>query len=320
MTAGPSAAHALLSGYSCSCPAGSWLSWASSVPAACASADVTPERAVVPAPGAESAGRALAGGGLAGGERAGGAGRQRTQGGLGVRARVIGCLRVLGDDGEPGRGEGRAERSLEQGVVKRGGGEVEFLAELALDDEAVHRGPRTGVYARQGEHGRPLAAGANLREVVVHPLGVVDQRLGGRAGLRHLRPFLLRGAQQAQFQLEFVGGQVGRPGELCESPLAQTALFVQLREPEPGVHVAEREEQVVSAGGADRSGTLLGERDTDPLAQPGQLQGFASGPARRLPPRSTRRAPDRARARGPGSWRTRTRARRAAGRTRRRRR
>src|ERR1700684_4469135 len=35
-TAGPFAAHALLSGYSCSWPAGSWLNWASRVAAACA--------------------------------------------------------------------------------------------------------------------------------------------------------------------------------------------------------------------------------------------------------------------------------------------
>ena len=48
-TAGPLAAQALLSGYSCRWPVGSWLSWASRAPAAVASAAVGPERAGLPA-------------------------------------------------------------------------------------------------------------------------------------------------------------------------------------------------------------------------------------------------------------------------------
>src|SRR5580704_17753244 len=51
LIAGPFAAQALLSGYSCSSLGGSRLSWARRVPAACASAAVMGERAVVLAVG-----------------------------------------------------------------------------------------------------------------------------------------------------------------------------------------------------------------------------------------------------------------------------
>ena len=136
-------------------------------------------------------------------------GPQRSQRKFLVRAGVEGRLRVLRDDGEPVHGPLRAERVLKQGVVQRGGGEGQFLGELALDDEGIHRRPRGRVHAGQRERGRPLAAGPDLRDVVVHAARVGEQRLGDRAGLRRLRPFGVGGAHQPELQLELVRGKVG---------------------------------------------------------------------------------------------------------------
>ena len=119
-----------------------------------------------------------------------------------------------------------------------------------------------------------MAAGPDLRETSVDPLGVGGQRLGGQAGLRHLRPLLLRGAEQAQAQLELIRRQVGRAAELGQPSLPQAAFFVHVGQPEPRVHVAEGEEHVVIAGRLDRGEAVRGERDGDGVLQPGQVQGL----------------------------------------------
>ena len=215
-------------------------------------------------------------------------GRERGQRELAIRAGVVGGLRVLGDDREPVHGADGAEGALEQRVVKRGRGEIEFLGEVALDDQAVDGGPGRRVHAGEGEHRRPLTAGADLRDVIVDALGVGGQRAGGQAVLRHLRPLHLGGTEQAQAQLEFVRRQVLRAGQLGQPPLPQAALLVHFGQPELRVQVAEREEHVVVAGGPDGGDALRGERDGDGVPEPGQAQGLRAHrlAARRRRPRA----------------------------------
>ena len=113
------------------------------------------------------------------GERAGRADRRDAS--LEVRPGVVGALLVRGEDGEPRHGARRPERALKQRVVQRGRGEVEFLGQVPLHGEAVHRGPVPRVDTGQGEQGRPVAAGPDLGEVVVHPARIRQQRAGDRA-------------------------------------------------------------------------------------------------------------------------------------------
>ncbi len=189
---------------------------------------------------------------------------------LQVGAGVVGSPGVRGDGGEPGAGVRRAERALQDRVVERAGRVVELLGQHPLDDQAVDRGPRPGVGTGQREHRRPVAGGTDLRDVVVHALGVGEQRLPGRAG--GLRPLVLRRPQQSQPQLELIAGEVGGAAELGELAFAETALEVHLRQPVLRLHVAKGQEQIVVVAGVDRGQPVLGERDRDRLGQPGDVQ------------------------------------------------
>ena len=210
--------------------------------------------------------------------------RQRR---LDVRARVVGRLRVLRQHGEPVRGAGRAERPRQDRLVERARRVVELLGEHALDDQAVHRGPRRGVRSGEGEHRGPVAGRADRGDVVVDALGVREQRGAGLAG--GARPLVLRGAQQAEPQLELVAAQVARAGELREAALPQAALQVHLRQPELRVHVPHRQKQVVRVRGVDGGEALTAVRDGDRRGQPGHVQRLRAG---RLPAGSRRpRAP-----------------------------
>ena len=191
---------------------------------------------------------------------------------MAVRARVVGVLLVRRQDREPGHGPLRAQRALQQRVIQRGGGVVQLLGQIALDDQAVHRRPGAGVHAGQREQRGPLPVAAELGQVVVDPPGEGEQGLGGRAGPGHLRPFLLGGADQAEAQLEPVRAHRGRARELGQPALAEPPFQVHLGQPEPGLQVAEGQEHVVLAGRPDRGHPVAGERHLDRVGQARQAQ------------------------------------------------
>ena len=201
--------------------------------------------------------------------------RHRGQRRLDVRARVVGRLRVLRQHREPVRGVGRAERPRQDRLVERACRVVELLGQHALDDQAVHRGPRRGVRSGEGEHRGPVAGRADRGDVVVDSLGVGEQRGASLAG--GARPLVLRGAQQAEPQLELVAAQVGRPGELREAALPQAPFQVHLRQPELRVHVPQRHEKVVRVSGVDGCETLAAERNRDRRGQPWHAQRLRAG-------------------------------------------
>src|SRR5207249_11490903 len=121
-----------------------------------------------------------------------------------VGAGVVGVLWGGGKDREPGHRVGPAEGAFEDRVVERGGGVVELLGEDALEHQAVYGGPGRRVDVRKGVDGGPVALAAGLGQVVVDAAGVGQQRPAGRAGAAGGRPFRLRGAEEAETQLELV--------------------------------------------------------------------------------------------------------------------
>ncbi len=209
--------------------------------------------------------------------RAGRVRRQRRHGRVLIRAGIVRALGVGRDDREPRHRAGQAKGLLQQGVVQRRGGEVQFLGQHALDDQRVHRGPRRRVDPGQRERGRPVAVRTDPGDVIVDPLGVGQQGLAGRAGPRRLGPFPPGGAQQPEPELELVRGQVGGAGQLGEAALAETALRVHLAQPERRVHVPEGEEDVIVGGGPDRGDALGGVAHRDRILQARQAQGLRHG-------------------------------------------
>ena len=84
-----------------------------------------------------------------------------------------------------------------------------------------------------------------LRDAIVDSLRVGDQCVARRIARGELAPFQLRGAQQAELQLEAVGVQGRLPDHLGQPALALPAHQVHLEEPEPRMHVSGRQEEVV---------------------------------------------------------------------------
>ena len=114
---------------------------------------------------------------------------ERGQRELGVRTRVVRGLRVLGDHTEPVHGAGGAEGALEQRVVERGGSEVQFLAfgicttpsaRCGAGPGAARTRPTTG---RSGRRAGPAAPppGGVLRpsRSAPSPAGEPDHQTGG---------------------------------------------------------------------------------------------------------------------------------------------
>ncbi len=197
----------------------------------------------------------------------------RRDGGLGgIRSWIVWGLRVRGQNRKPLRHHLRAKCFGEQHHQQRGVGEVEGLRHVALDDQRIDRSPGLGLVAEQREHRRQLVGRLRLGDAVVHALRVSVDGLARTAVWRHGAEFPLRGPQQAELQLEAVAVEGRLADDLGQSTLALPAQEVHLEQPEPGVQVADGEEEVVVGVCDHVRGAVLFQRDRHRLPKAGEVQ------------------------------------------------